>query len=348
MPPNICRSHACRAKRKKRVIFVAFPGVVLLDLAGPWEVFNCANVLSAGDDVPYHLELLSVDAAEYVESDGGMSLVAHRSLAAVRDPIDTLVVPAASGMEGITPDQAQTPQFMSLVCRSRRIAGICGGAFFLAAAGLLAGRKATTHWQSCERLASQYPDVTVEDDAIFVRDSNIYTSAGVTAGIDLALALVEEDLGREVALNIARHLVMFVRRPGGQTQFSAALESQCAEREPLNELIGWATDNPSADLSIEALAAKVHMSVRNFSRVFRREVGKTPGEFIERMRVDAARQKLEGSAASVDQIAQECGLGSADSMRRVFLRVIKVTPSQYRSRFRRKDSADSDYLRWKG
>lgn len=320
MPPS--HSSARHAKQPKRMIFVAFPEVVLLDLAGPWEVFHCANQLSMGMDVPYHLELLSVDPTDCVASDSGMSLVAHRSLQAYRGDIDTLIVPAARGIKPITPEAVRTPAFMSLVSGARRIAGICGGAFFLAAAGLLAGRRATTHWLDCERLAALYPDVSVEDDAIFVKDGNIYTSAGVTAGIDLALALVEEDLGREMALNVARRLVVFVRRPGGQTQFSASLEAQCAEREPLNELIGWAADNPSADLSIEALAAKVHMSVRNFSRVFRREVGKTLGEFVERMRVDTARQKLESSTASVDQIAQECGLGSADSMRRVFLRAL--------------------------
>lgn len=218
VPPNGSLSY--RRRRKRHIIFVAFPEVVLLDLAGPWEVFHCANFLAAGEDVPYHLELLSVGVTECVTSDGGMSLVAHRTLEAYQGDIDTLVVPAARGIEPITMEEVRSPQFMSLVSRSRRIAGICGGAFFLAAAGLLDGRKATTHWLDCERLALQYPDVSVEDDAIFVKDGSICTSAGVTAGIDLALALVEEDLGREVALKIARHLVVFVRRPGGQTQFS--------------------------------------------------------------------------------------------------------------------------------
>jgi transcriptional regulator GlxA family with amidase domain len=175
--------------------------------------------------------------------------------------------------------------------------------------------------------------VNVQPDAIYVKDGNTYTSAGVTAGIDLALALVEEDLGRAMALNCARHLVVFMRRPGGQSQFSATLESQQAERNSLVELIAWATDHPASDLSVEAMAARVHMSLRNFSRVFRDEVGQTPAAFVEKLRVEAARRHLEETDDSLDAIARACGFGSADTMRRSFHRVVKVAPSDYRERF---------------
>ena len=217
--------------------------------------------------------------------------------------------------------------------RVRRIGSVCTGAFVLAAAGLLDGRRATTHWQLCPRLARDHPAVAVEDDPIFVRDGNVYTSAGVTAGMDLALALVEEDHGHDAAMRIARHLVMFVRRPGGQSQFSAALDLQAAERRPIRDLQAWIAGHPSGDLSVEALAARAHMSPRNFARVFRDEVGQTPARFVERVRVEAARRLLEESGAGLERVARECGFGGADSMRRSFLRVLRVAPSEYRGRF---------------
>lgn len=208
-----------------------------------------------------------------------------------------------------------------------------GGAFLLAAVGLLDGKKATTHWLATNELATRFPRVVVQPDSIFVKDGNIYTSAGVTAGIDLALALVEEDLGRAMALNCARHLVVFMRRPGGQSQFSATLESQRTERNAISELIAWAADHPASDLSVEAMSERVHMSLRNFSRVFRSEVGHTPAVFIERLRVEAARRRLEETDQPLEAIAKECGFGSADSMRRSFNRVVRVAPSDYRRRF---------------
>jgi transcriptional regulator GlxA family with amidase domain len=218
--------------------------------------------------------------------------------------------------------------------RVRRLGSVCSGSFVLAEAGLLDGRRATTHWEWCATLAERYPAVTVASDPIFVRDGKIYTSAGVTAGMDLALALVEEDHGRELALEVARQLVMFLRRPGGQSQFSAQLAAQTADREPLRDLQSWISEHPEADLSVPALARRVAMSPRNFARVFTREVGMTPARFVESVRVEAARRRLEESASGVDSVAAACGFGTAESMRRAFLRIVRVPPAAYRHRFR--------------
>ena len=210
---------------------------------------------------------------------------------------------------------------------------MCSGAFLLAEAGLLDGRRATTHWDACAALAARYPSVRVEPDPIFVRDGRVYTSAGVTAGMDLALALVEEDCGRELALAVARRLVFFLKRPGGQSQFSAQLSAQIAEREQLRDLQSWIVEYPEADLSVEALARRVAMSPRNFARVFAREAGITPARFVERVRVEAARRRLVESTSNVDSVAEACGFGSAETLRRAFLRSVHVSPAAYRNRF---------------
>jgi transcriptional regulator GlxA family with amidase domain len=218
--------------------------------------------------------------------------------------------------------------------RARRLASVCSGAFLLARAGLLDGRRATTHWRSCDLLARLYPKVRVEPDPIFVRDGSVYTSAGICAGMDLALALVEEDLGREIALAVAQRLVIFLKRPGGQSQFSAQLRTQLAEREPLRELQSWIAENPGADLTIPALAARVAMSPRNFARVFLREVGTTPARYVEGARVEAARRRLEESDSAIESVADGCGFGTPETMRRAFLRSLRVSPASYRGRFR--------------
>jgi transcriptional regulator GlxA family with amidase domain len=338
--PSLIKLQQMQTKNtpSRRIVFLAYSQVVLLDLAGPWSVFHLANELCQSANKPYQIEVVTPVAGLQVETCGGLGLVAHRSIEACKGPIDTLVVPAAFGFE-FNLNTLQT--FRRLADRSRRVVSICGGAFLLAAAGLLDGRKATTHWRCCEDLAKRYPEITVEPDAIFVKDGNVYTSAGVTAGMDLALALAEEDLGRDTALSLAQNLVMFVRRPGGQTQFSVALEAQKAERQPLKELLAWITDHPAEDLSVETLAERVEMSPRNFSRVFRREIGKTPARFIEKLRLEVARQKLEESNATLEEIARGCGFGGYNSMRRSFLRILKVTPSDYRLRFR-KDEHETD------
>ncbi|MEM7504554.1 MAG: GlxA family transcriptional regulator [Pseudomonadota bacterium] len=325
--------NAKRGVHRRRVVFVAFPQVVLMDLIGPWEVFALANALADSDSPPYSLELVSGTNGAKIPSWSGITLESHRPAKTSRGTIDTLVVPA-TGMAWAPEADRFSAVLRRLAKRSRRIVSICGGAFLLAEAGLLDGKKATTHWRGTEGLAARYPNVDVQADPIFVKDENIYTSAGVTAGIDLALALVEEDLGQAMALDCARNLVVFMRRPGGQSQFSATLESQHAERDVINDLVAWAADNLSNELSVQVLAERAHMSVRNFSRVFRNEVGQTPAAFIERLRVDATRQRLEETDESMDEISKHCGFRSADSMRRSFRRVVKVAPSDYRKRFR--------------
>jgi transcriptional regulator GlxA family with amidase domain len=211
---------------------------------------------------------------------------------------------------------------------------VCNGAFVLAAAGLLAGRRATTHWAACAELQRRHPDVALEPDSIFVSDGGVYTSAGVTAGMDLSLALVEEDLGRRAALEVARWLVLFLKRPGGQSQFSTQLAAQVAEREPLRELQAWIADHLDADLSVPALAERACMSPRNFARTFRREVGMTPGAYVEASRVEAARIALDGTQEPIDAVARRCGFGTIETMRRAFHRRLGVGPGGYRDRFR--------------
>ena len=274
----------------RRIVVLAFPRAQTLDVAGPFEVFATADRwLTAAGRAPggaYTLEVVAPDPGTFATSSG-LRLGAHRGVRAAEGPLDTLMV---AGGEGVW-DGAHRATLVRWVRRTapraRRLASVCTGAFLLAEAGLLDGRRATTHWAMCRQLAEQFPRVSVERDPIFVRDGNVYTSAGVTAGMDLALALVEEDFGREVALGVARWLVLFVKRPGGQSQFSAQLAAQLAEREPVRELQAWIVDHVGEDLSVGALARRVAMSPRNFARVFVGEVGVTPARYVEATRVEA-------------------------------------------------------------
>lgn len=309
----------------RTVIVVAFPGVQSLDVAGPVEVFAAAG--------EYAVEVVS-PAPGAVRAQSGLTLFTERALADVTGPLDTLVVAGGEGAGAVMQDAGVIAAVRRLAPSTRRIASVCTGAFVLAEAGLLDGRRVTTHWGSCDLLARRYPAVRVDPDPIFVRDGETWTSAGVTAGIDLALAMVEDDLGRAVALGIARRFVVFLKRPGGQSQFSAQLAGQLAERSPLRDLQGWVAEHLADDLTVERLAEQVAMSPRNFSRAFRRDVGVTPARFVERVRVEAARRRLEDSTAAVEEIAAGCGFGTAETMRRTFLRVLRVTPSDYRNRFR--------------
>ena len=308
----------------RRVVIVAFPDVQSLDVTGPAEVFAAGG---------YRVEIVAPTAG-VVRASSGIALWADRSLADVRGPIDTLVVAGGAGTRAVMDDEGFVARIRRLAPKCRRVSSVCSGAFVLAAAGLLDGRRATTHWGWCDLLAESFPTVTVEPDRIFVRDGDVWTSAGVTAGIDLALAMVEDDQGRDVALGVARLLVVFLKRPGGQSQFSAQLAGQLAERQPLGDLQGWIADHLDEDLSVERLADRAAMSVRNFSRTFAREVGVTPARFVERVRVEGARRLLEESTLSVDEIARRCGFGTAETMRRTFLRGLHVTPTEYRRRFR--------------
>ena len=302
----------------------------MLDVTGPAEVFSIAARLGHAD---YAIEI-AAGGGEPLRASSGIEVTPHRSLQTARGPIDTLIVPGGEGTRAAWRDEALIRWIARAAGRSRRVASVCTGAFLLAKAGLLDGRRATTHWDSIGALRRRYPAITVEEDPIFVRDGNVWTSAGVTAGMDLALALVEEDVGREAALEVARQMVIFVRRPGGQAQFSAQLSSDMAEREPLRELQGWIADNLANDLTVEAPAERAHMSPRNFARAFKREIGVTPAAYVERARVERAQQSLQTSGASVDVVARRCGFGTPGTMRRAFQRRLGISPAEYRNRFR--------------
>jgi transcriptional regulator GlxA family with amidase domain len=320
----------------RRVVIVTFPDFQLLDVTGPWEVFGRTTrwLREQGRAGGYALELTASRRGP-VACSSGLSLDVPKPLSQVRGALDTLVVAGGAGTERALADRALVAFVKGASRRARRTASVCSGAFLLAEAGLLDGRRVTTHWNACERLAARYPKVAVEPDPIFVRDGRIWTSAGVTAGMDLALALVEEDHGRDVALAVARELVLFLKRPGGQAQFSAQLRAQLAEREPLRDLQAWMADHPGADLSVEALARRVAMSPRHFARVFKQETGATPARAALAARVEAARRRLEDGDDGLEGVAAACGFGSAEVMRRAFLRTLRVGPAVYRRRFRR-------------
>ena len=326
-----------RSIDRRRIALVAFPDVQVLDVTGPLEVFGrTARWLQEHGrrtDPAYTTELLATQAGTIATSSSGLRLVVDRSVQQVRGRIDTLLVAGGIGTRAAMQDRVLLRWLRRMAPRVRRLGSVCTGTFVLAEAGLLDGRRVTTHWRACQTLAQRYPQISVEPDPIFVRDGHIYTSAGVTAGMDLALALVEQDHGHAVALEVARELVLFLRRPGGQSQFSAQLALQAADRTPLRELQAWIVDHPAGDLSVPALAARVAMSPRNFARVFVREVGSSPARFVEAVRLDAARRRLEESSNGIEAVAAECGFGSAESMRRVFLRHLRVGPSAYRRRF---------------
>ncbi len=318
-----------------RVLVLGYAPVQALDVTGPIEVFSLANRLAeeAGRRPPYRVDLVSSDG-DPLETSSGYSLSVRSSYARVRGPIDTLLVAGGTGTRQAMTDAPLLAWLRRREPEIRRVASVCSGALVLAAAGLLDGRRATTHWSLCEFMDRSFPKVRMERDPIFVRDGKVSTSAGITAGMDLALALLEEDLGRQPALEVARWLVLFTRRPGGQAQFSHQLAAEWAEKEPVREVQGWLADHLERDLDVAELARRAGMSARNFARVFSREVGITPARYVESARVEAARQRLERTREGVDAIAADCGFGSAETLRRAFLRVLNVTPSEYRERFR--------------
>jgi transcriptional regulator GlxA family with amidase domain len=326
-----------RIASTRRVALVAFPGAQVLDVTGPLEVFSQASrrlfETTKRSEPAYTLEVVARRAGP-IATSSGIRLLADRAVGEVRGGLDTLLVAGGAGTVAAMKDELLLAWLRRMARRVRRLGSVCSGTFLLAEAGLLDGRRATTHWQFCRELAQRYPRVAVEEDPIFVRDGNVYTSAGVTAGMDLALALVEEDHGRGLALAVARQLVLFLTRPGGQSQFSAQLSVQAADREPLRAVQLWIADHLDADLSVPVLARRAAMSERNFSRRFTHEIGATPGAFVLRARVEGARRRLEESSEGVDAIAAQCGFGSAEVMRRAFLRTLRVPPSAYRMRFR--------------
>jgi transcriptional regulator GlxA family with amidase domain len=325
----------------RRIVILANPPLNLLNVVGTFEVFGTANRLLAGRDRPYQVEVVSATAQRAIASYSGLSLLTHRHYQDIREKVDTLLL--AGGREidpAIKPDVLTW--IIDMAPKVRRMASTCTGAFLLAGTGLLDGRKATTHWAHAREFADRFPKVKLDPDPIWLRDGKFYTSAGATSGMDLSLALVEEDLGSKVALAVARQLVLFLRRPGSQSQFSRLLETQASIRKPLQGVLVWALDNLDKDLTVESLAARASMSRRNFTRIFATELGTSPAHYVEQLRIEAARRMLEDSPGSVEEIAGACGFSSAELMRRAFLRAMKGTPSQYRERFR---SAGSDPVR---
>ncbi len=303
---------------------MVYAGVVLLDLAGPVQVLDGAG--------GYRVRLASLDGRP-VRSDTGVVLDVDCALSDVDDRLDTVVVPGPLPglLEGFPP--ALLAQIARLGGAARRVASVCTGAFLLAEAGLLAGRQATTHWSMCAELAARFPGVAVRPDAIYVRDDQVVTSAGVTAGIDLALALVEEDQGADAARTAARQLVVFLRRPGGQSQFSVRSDVPAPHTPALRAVLDAVVAEPAADHTLSGMATRAMVSERHLTRLFQRELGITPGQYVSRARVEAARNLLESCDVGVETVARRCGFGSSETMRRVFLQILGTTPTAYRQRF---------------
>lgn len=324
--------------RSRRIGVLVYPDCEILDVCGPLDAFHWAEVwlsrFGRTEEPGYQCDILAATPGP-VRTNCGLELIATHSYKDIGDGLDTLVVAGGCfSFEEACKDPALVEWVRLMAPRVRRVASICTGAFILAAANLLHHRRVTTHWMFSELLATAYPSIEVDSSLIFARDGNIYTSGGITAGIDLALALVEEDLGREIALAVARTMVVFPRRPGGQSQFSAYLKWEQTNRPDISELQAWILGHPGEDLSVSTLADRMAMSTRNFARLFRNETGDTPAQFTERARADAARCKLEQTVLPIETIAKECGFGNVERMRRTFQRLFVVSPHDYRARFR--------------
>lgn len=316
------------------ILFVAFPEIGLLDMTGPRTVFWAAHRYTAACNLlPYDCHTVSLEGGP-VRSQEGIVIDTLPFSAFAGRAIDTIVVPGASRMADILDGLGETVAWIRQASeRARRTVSVCTGAFLLAQAGLLDGRRAATHWRTSDLLEQRFPSIAVDRDAIFVREAAIWTSAGVTAGIDLALALVEEDCGRTVAMNLARDLVVFMKRSGGQAQHSELLRAQAGERAGFDELHAWILDNlHNPDLSVDVLAERARMSTRNFSRVYKEKTGRSPGKAVELFRVEAARRMLEQSEHNLEQIARQCGFGDDERMCASFRRKLGMTPSEYRRR----------------
>jgi len=308
------------------------PGIFLLDVAGPTDVFAAADKILDGNG-GYEILLASPVNTKRIPTKSSVELHCATTVTAITQPIDTLIV-AGFSMVLLQKGGRFFQWLKDIYPKVNRICSVCVGAYALAEAGILDGKQATTHWEYSQQFQQRYPTVKVDTDPFFTRDTNIYTSGGVSSGIDLALALVEEDHGRELALQIARKLIIQLKRPGYQAQFSRLLEIHRLENSIGGKLYTWMIRHLEEDLSIEHLAHRSNMSVRNFARVFLKETGVTPAKFVEKVRVEVARRYLEDSDMSIDQIAEKCGLGGLISMRRTFIRHMNISPSDYRRSFR--------------
>lgn len=323
-----------KTTRTRTIALLGFDGVAALDITGPYEVFSLPSYLTQDQPVaPYRIVLLA-DRAGPVRSASGLSLIADASWRNFHDKVDTLLICGGPDMTALQRDQKLLAWLRTMARRTRRIGSICTGAFLLAKAGLLNNRRATTHWKEVARLAQEYQSITVEPDAIYVKDDHVYTSAGITAGMDLALALVEEDLGRDIALAVARMLVLFLKRPGGQSQFSTQLQAQAVEGQRLTNLLSWLADHYDRPMTVEDMASQAGMSPRTFARVFVAETGDTPALYLEKLRLEHAVRLLETTGTSLDVTAQECGFTGHEQLRRTFQRHKGITPQAYQQRFR--------------
>ncbi len=330
---------------RRSVVIVAFDGLQPLDAVGPHEVFAGATAVLASQKraaAGYDLSVVSKDGNP-ITTESGLQIVTA-PLPPARVKIDTLLIPGGDGSQTARHDDVLIDWIRSAAKNSRRVATVCSGAFIGAAAGLLDGRTVTTHWARAGQLAHEHPLLTVDADPIYVRDGNVWTSAGVTAGIDLALAMVEADHGSDVAQTVARWMVMFLHRPGGQTQFAAPVWVPRATRSAVRSAQDYIDTHPADDHRLDLLARRAAMSSRHFSRVFTDEVGETPARYVERIRVEAARAKLESTTSSLDLIARNCGLGTAESLRRAFQRRVGVSPDAYRRRFHSRSSSNVRHL----
>ena len=334
-PPSNIPFKEVRVPKIRTVGIVAFPGVEILDLTGPMEVFAFANVglqrSGMCTEPAYPTEVFAAKPGP-ITSSCGLQIIANKAYSDVHDGIDTLLIAGSPDVDCILCDPALQDWVRTMAPRVNRLASVCTGAFLLAKSGLLDGRRATSHWDYCDRLAQDYPSVTVEPDRIFVREGFISTSGGITSGIDLALSMVEEDWGGELALLVARYLVMFLKRPGGQSQFSAYLTSE-ATRPELKDLQAWIMLHLIEDLRVETLAERMCMSPRNFARFFLAETGMTPAKFVEMARIDAARHYLGSTKLSIEVVADKSGFIDPERMRRAFVRQLGVNPQSYRERF---------------
>ena len=323
-------------ERGRKVVMVAYADAHVLDVVGPLEVLTGAQYFLGGD-APYEVSVVARTAGP-VTTSSGLAILADAGLAeAMRDEraIDTLIVSGGHGTTAALGDEELLAYVRAAAPRARRVVSICTGAMILAELGLLDGRRATTHWWWCPILEQRYPRVTVDRDAIFVRDGNVWTSAGVTAGMDLALSLVEMDWGHDVALQVARYNVMYMMRPGGQSQFSARLLAQRAEHPAINALLGHIAENLAAPLTVTGMAARAGLSERTFARRFKDETGLTPASYVELARVQAARVALETTDTEIEPVSRNCGFANSERMRRAFNRHLGVSASDYRQRFRR-------------
>jgi len=322
---------------ERLITALIFPDFQILDATGPLEAFDVANKF-IGSAAPYRVMVTALEAGP-VSASSGLQLMAKGTLSDLPQRPDTVIAAGGVGVHEFRRDPRAPAAFRWASGQARRTASVCTGAFLLAQAGLLESKRVTTHWQSASRLAAEFPTLTVEPDAIFIRDGGVATSAGITAGVDLALALIEEDHGHAVAMAVARELVVFLKRPGGQSQFSAELSAQSAASGRFEGLKDWIFANLRRPLSVEVLADQACMSPRSFARHFNEQFGMTPAKFVERLRIDAARRDLQDGALTLDQIAVNRGFQSSDRMRRSFQRSLGVTPQDYRQRFKMESAA---------